>query len=366
MTEENDNAEITQQEQVQARKRRGPLVIAVVLVVALLTGSVYYKFVMPPADYSGPATGTVVIHINQGDSVAVIGNTLKESGVISSVDRFISAANNNPASNAIQSGTFKLGQHIPAAQALSELLDLHNKVIDGIVIPEGLRASEIIRILSLKSNIPATAFTAALASPQKLGLPAWANNNPEGFLFPATYEFSKTATAESILTTMIAKSVSEYSTFGLPTMCKNISACNGLTALQVVTGASIMQAEVHPRDFHKVARVILNRINEPMRLQMDSTVAYGRNKKQVMLSDADLKTDTPYNTYLHDGLPPGPISNPGVEAVDAMLHPDSGNWLYFITVDLNTQETKFTHSYQEFLTFKDEFMSFCRSNPGSC
>jgi len=366
VTEDNDSDVSNDIEQSPTKKRRSPVVVAVVLIVALLAGSVYYKFVMPPADYSGPATGTVVIQIKQGDSLAVIGNTLKKAGVISSVDRFISAANGNPAGSAIQSGKFKLGQHIPASQALSELLDLRNKVVDGPVVPEGLRASEIIKILSLKSHIPTSAFTTALASPGKLGLPDWAQGNPEGFLFPATYELPEKATAESILKTMIAKAVSEYSALGLPAICKNVTACNGLTALQVVTGASIMQAEVHPRDFHKVARVILNRIKEPMRLQMDSTVAYGRNKKQVMLSDADLKTDTPYNTYLHDGLPPSPISNPGTQAVDAMLHPDSGDWLYFITVDLNTQETKFTHSYQEFLTFKDEFMSFCRSNPGSC
>ena len=342
------------------------MVLVIISLALILAGVAYYKFVLPPADFSGPATGSVVVEIHQGDSIATIGNTLKSAGVISSVDRFVSAAGENPASNTIQSGKFKLGLRIPAKQALDDLLNLKNKVIAGIVIPEGLRVSEILSILSAKTNIPKTDFEEALSDSKLIGLPDWANGNSEGFLFPATYEFSSKLTAPQILKSMVKKSTDEYTRLQLPSLCSNKSACHGLTALQIVTGASIMQAEVHPHDFNKVARVILNRIDEPMRLQMDSTVAYGLNKKQVMLSDTDLRTDTPYNTYLHDGLPPGPISNPGIEAVKAMLQPASGDWLYFITVDLNTQQTKFTRSYEDFLTFKDEFNAFCRNNPGSC
>ena len=357
------------EQQTEQSRARGKSIRNILLFVlgSLLLGSfLVTKFVLPPADFSGPAKGTVIVQIDPGDSVTTIANTLKRSGVISSVDRFIEVANNNPASTGIQSGRYKLGKEIPVALALAQLLDLKNKIFDGVIIPEGFRASEILTLLSTKTDISKSEFEIALQNPQSLGLPTWAEGQVEGFLFPALYEFPKTATAESILKTMIAKATSEYKAIGLPGLCSSPSACNGLTAHEVLVGASIMQAEVHPRDFNKVARVILNRLAEPMRLQMDSTVAYGRNKKQVMLSNEDLKTDTPYNTYLHDGLTPGPISNPGTEAVKAMLNPDSGDWLYFITVDLDTQETKFTRSYQEFLRYSDEFLSYCRSNPGKC
>jgi len=115
-----------------------------------------------------------------------------------------------------------------------------------------------------------------------------------------------------------------------------------------------------------VARVVYNRLAEPMRLQFDSTVNYGLGKTDVILTTDLLNKDTPYNMYLHDGLTPTPIDNPGADAIEAALNPASGNWLYFITTDLNTQETKFTNSYSEFLKFKDDFLAFCAASPGTC
>ena len=341
-------------------------ILSLFLVGILIAGFALFQTVMPPRDFPGPATGSVIIQIHPGDSIAVIANTLKSSNVISSVDRFVAVANQNPAATKIQPGKYKLGTRIPVAQALAELLNLKNKIVDGVLIPEGLRASTILKILSDKTGIPESDFQQAITNPEQLGLPTWAQGQLEGFLFPATYDFPKSSTAESILKAMVKKAVQEFSAIGLPDACAEKDACSGLSAHEILIGASIMQAEVHPRDFNKVARVILNRLEKPMRLQMDSTVAYGRNKKQVMLSDEDLSTDTPYNTFLHDGLTPSPISNPGVEAVKAMLNPDDGDWLYFITVNLKTQETKFTKSYEEFLRFNDEFLTFCQDNPGSC
>lgn len=343
-------------------RNKTPIVVALISVALLLVGFVIARKILPPADFSGPATGTTKIKIQQGESVALIANTLKAAGVVSSVDRLISLCSNEPKCGKLQPGTYKLGTRIPAGQALMELLDPANKVYDGLLIREGLRNREIVALLSEKTGISATAFQELLDHPKGLGLPTWAKGDAEGFLFPATYDIATNASPLVILRQMVATARREYKSADLLSRAKALD----LTPKQLLTIASITQAEAHPRDFNKVSRVILNRLALPMRLQMDSTVAYGLNRKQVILSTADLAQDTPYNTYVRDGLPPGPINNPGIAAVTSASDPATGNWLYFITVDLDTQETKFTDSYGQFMQYKDEFLSFCATHQGSC
>ena len=343
-------------------RRKMPLVVGVVSALLLLVSFVVVRTILPPADFKGPADGTVKVKIQKGDSVAVIANTLKSSGIISSVDRFLNLCNTEPRCNKLQPGTYKLGARIPVKQALTELLDPVNRIYDGLLIREGLRSSEIVGLLAERTGISPKKFQLILQNPKQLGLPNWAQNNVEGFLFPATYDIPTNASALEILQLMVATANREYKTSKLIERAHALK----LTPRELLTIASITQAEAHPRDFSNVARVILNRLALPMRLQMDSTVAYGLGRKQIILSTNDLATDTPYNTYMHDGLPPGPINNPGIAAIDAASNPTKGNWLYFITVNLDTQETKFTNSYSEFLQYKDDFLSFCSSHPGSC
>jgi len=125
----------------------------------------------------------------------------------------------------------------------------------------------------------------------------------------------------------------------------------------VLIVASILQAEVAPQDFAKVARVIYNRLDANMPLQLDSTVNYVLGIRESVLNQEQLDTKSPYNTYLVEGLPPTPINSPGSEAIKAALAPAKGNWLYFVTVDPETQVTKFTNSYQKFLQYKQRFLA---------
>ena len=127
-----------------------------------------------------------------------------------------------------------------------------------------------------------------------------------------------------------------------------------LTPYQVLVVASIVQAEGRTEDFPKIARAIFNRLDAGMRLQLNSTVNFILKNGQAKLSTDDIATPSPYNTYLHAGLPPGPINSPGEDAINAVLAPAAGNWLYWVTVDPKTGETKFTNSYAEFLQFKAE------------
>lgn len=337
----------------------GGVVAALLL---FLIGPRLIGFISGAPDYSGPGSGSVQIEISQGDSIAKIGNTLKSAKVVKSVDAFTSAAANNPDSSKISPGFYNMLLEMKASEAVSLLLDPKSKVVYRAVIPEGKRASDIYALVSQLTGIPVADFEAVAANPTELALPAYANGQVEGFLFPATYEFPPGTTALSAMQAMVNKFNSVVKEMNL----ESSAASFGKSPYEILTIASILEVEAHPNDFSKVSRVIYNRLSTPMRLQFDSTVNYGLGKTDVIITTDNLKKKTPFNTYLNDGLPPTPIGNPGVSSIVAALNPDDGDWIYFITTNLKTQETKFTSSYEEFLVFKDEFLAYCDANPGTC
>jgi UPF0755 protein len=249
-----------------------------------------------------------------------------------------------------------------SSDAILALLDPANRVVTKVVIPEGKRVTWSIETLATETGLPLADFEAAIAKADSLGLPAYAGGNPEGFLFPATYEFPPGTTAEQMISAMIDRFNAEAKAIDLEARAAQM----GRTAYEIVIVASLLEVEGHPRDFEKVARVVYNRLLEPMPLQFDSSVNYGLGKTDVILTTELLNVDTPYNVYLRPGLPPTPIDSPGAQALEAALNPAAGDWIYFITVDLNTQETKFTRSYSEFLIWKDDFLAFCDANAGVC
>ena len=348
--------------------RRGKAFVIALLVIAVLVSTIavaiphVLKRFQGPADFTGTGTTAVVFEITEGQTLAQIGNELKSKGIVASVDAFTRAANANPDSASIQPGFYNLKTEMKAAQAITALLDPATKNVHRFVIPEGKRVKWIVNNLVKETGIQKSDFTDALKDSAALGLPEYAQGNPEGFLFPATYDIAPNATASSILKDMVNK----YNEVAASVDLVNKAAERKMTPQQIITIASLLQVEGHPRDFSKVARVVYNRLAEPMRLQFDSTVNYGLGKTDVILTTDQLAKDTPYNTYLHDGLPPGPVGNPGEEAIKAALNPAEGDWLYFTTVNLDTQETKFTGSYNEFLKIKDEFLRYCDENPGKC
>ena len=128
----------------------------------------------------------------------------------------------------------------------------------------------------------------------------------------------------------------------------------GFSPLELVTIASIIQAEGDPQDFTKIAQVIYNRLKIGMPLQMNTTIEYAANLRgKIRLPYKELEVNSKYNTYKYRGLPPGPIGNPGQAALNASVNPESGDWLYFITV--KPQDTRFTKSYDQFNIWADEF-----------
>jgi UPF0755 protein len=129
----------------------------------------------------------------------------------------------------------------------------------------------------------------------------------------------------------------------------------GRDPYEILIIASLIEAEVLPNDFAKAAAVVYNRLELGMPLQFDSTVSYALGITELLLSKEQLATDSPYNTYEVTGLPPTPINSPGEAAIEAALAPAKAKWLYFVTVDPTTRETKFARSYERFLKLKRQF-----------
>lgn len=342
--------------------------VSTLLVVTLLIGVFAFgtrlvlSFFAGPPDFEGPGSGSVSITVRSGDSLTTVGNTLKAAKVVASVDAFVEAASANPDSQSLQPGSYIMKREMKAAEALSLILSRDTRQSNAVTIREGLQAREIVSRFTKQSRLNRKQLESALRQTESLGLPPYAKGRVEGFLFPASYEVGENQSALQVWQTMVKTFRQKVAPLEIESGARSLN----LSAYQIVTIASLVQAESHPRDYRKVARVVLNRLKEGMPLQFDSTVNYGLGKSHVILSTAQLQTDTPFNTYIHPGLPPTPINNPGLEAINAALHPANGDWLFFVTVNLKTQETKFSRSYSEFLRNKEEFLSWCRQNPGEC
>jgi UPF0755 protein len=338
-----------------SRGRRGggvAVAIAMVVVVAVLAGllTAVVRWANEKPDYSGPGHGKVVVVIETGDSVSQVADVLAKADVVRSASAFVDIASSDPNGGDIRPGTYQMRKQMSAAAALELLLDPQSRISSTVLVREGLRVVQTLQTLAQARRIPLAQLRAAAANGGAIGLPAWAHGNAEGFLFPAKYDVDPGSEATRVLGAMVRRFDQAVSDTGLLERAKGVH----LTPYQVLVVASIVQAEGRTKDFPKIARAILNRLDKGMRLQLNSTVNYVLKNNKSKLSTADIAVRSPYNTYLVDGLPPGPIDSPGEDAINAVLAPAAGPWLYWVTVDPSTGETKFTDSYAEFLQFKAE------------
>jgi UPF0755 protein len=308
-------------------------------------------------DYTGQGTGSVEVVVNPGDSGRAIGRSLEKADVVKSADAFVEAAANEPKAASIQPGTYTLRSQMSAAAALTMLLDPSSRTSERVLVREGLTAAEIAGVLAKASGRPLGEYTKALKDAEALGLPDAAKGKAEGWLFPDTYEFETKATPAQQLAAMVTQMRKVLDQLGV----------SDAKALRVLTEASIVQAEgSRAEDFGKIARVIDNRLSAGRMLQMDSTVHYVVGKDKVTTTKQQRATKSPYNTYSVEGLPPGPIGNPGKAAIEAVLDPTPGDWMYFVAVDPTTGETKFAVTSAEHDRNVAEFRQWCSDNPGQC
>jgi UPF0755 protein len=350
------------------RKRRRGLTALVVTVVilGLVAGAgafVYSTFepqisaMLTPEstdDYSGDGSGEVMVKIADGEFGDAIGVKLQEAGVVKDSETFYSLLLKEEPQPVFQTGTFKLAEKMSSKSALSALLDPANKVDFTVAIPEGSSAKGIYQELADVTGIPIEEFQAVGANYAALGVPAEAPSI-EGFLFPATYEFEPDQTATDMLQTMVNRSFQSLDAAGVAPADR----------FRVVTLAALIQKEAgSSEDMFKVSRVFTNRLAIGMNLESDATVAYGAGHSRVETTPEEREdASNLYNTYANPGLPVGPISNPGDDAINAALHPVDGPWLFFVTVDLDTGETVFSETADEHAAAVERLQEWWAAHP---
>lgn len=316
-----------------------------------------------PADYeAGMAEGEATVTIVSGDTGSTISQTLFDAGVTKTPQAFYDYLIKSAQDPTFQPGVYGLQQKMTSAAALDALLNPANKQEFTAQLPEGLTVRDSLQRISDGIGIPLADLQAAVTDPTVYGVPAdpevvAAGGEPlEGWLFPATYTFDPGVTAQQVIQTLVDRTVTSLDAAGVPADQRQ----------QVLTTASIIQREARLEDdFYKVSRVIANRVADGMQLQMDSTAQYGYGEMHdgtVSSSAEALADDNPWNTYVIDGLPVGPISNPGDTAIDAAMHPAEGDWLYFVTWNMDTGETIFSATYAEHQQGIVKWDEWCAAN----
>ena len=323
------------------------LVVSVVLVGGLggvaYLGYSYYKDQFGSApDYAGEGSGSVEVEIPKGALGNEIANILKKKGVVKSVDSFISAQNANPRGKFIQAGVYLLKEEMSADSAVKMMLDPKSQ--NPLVIPEGTKNVTVYAMIDKRLELKkGSTAKVAETNAESLGLPDWAEDDPEikdpleGFLYPAAYPVSKGSKPEDALKRMVARANEEYEKAEVEEKATKLGLKN---PWQLITVASLVQVEgKYKHDFDKVARVVYNRLKPGNtetvgRLEFDSTVNYIKGQSTLDLGPVDglREIDDPYNTYKIKGLPAGPISNPGADALHSAMNPASGPWYYFVSV----------------------------------
>jgi UPF0755 protein len=353
------------------KSARGPRgCLPMLLVLVLIVGGAYLgggwavdkvkSLVGVAADYSGPGAGSVTIQVHAGDSSAAIGQTLKDAGVVKSVDAFTDAARADDRSRGIQVGYYQLKKQMKASDALAVLINPKNLIQATVVVPEGYRVKDVVKAIVKKTDITKAQLDAALAKPAALGLPSSAGGKVEGYLFPATYSVVPGETALQLLKQMVTKTKEVTADLHLDAKAEAL----GYTSEQILTIASILEYEgSRDQDYPKIARAIYNRLDDGMPLQSDATVAYANNLSgTVYTTEEQRQIDSPYNTYKHTGLPPGPIGSPGEKTIEAALNPATGNWLYWVVVNLKTGETRFNETFAGHQRDVQVFHQYCQTS----
>lgn len=316
-------------------RRRTMLLPILVLGLFLLSAyvgwtQVYQYFFRTPS-----STESIAFTVEEGESFSSIAHRLADADVIPSAWWFRVAARVAGLSDDVRAGVTSVIPGDRSADILGALIYPSGESEVSITIPEGYTLAQIgevvrtqlpeitkeewDRVTGVNSSFVQDPFVLSAHKPASVDL--------EGYLFPDTYRFFKSASAEDVVGRMIATMRDRVDSLGVPS-----GDASGMTIHELLTLSSIIEREVRSaEDMDQVSDIFLKRLAIGMALQSDATVNYVINGTDPSLSSHDRNTDTPYNTYLHPGLPPGAISNPGMNALRAVWNPQKNGYFYFLT-----------------------------------
>jgi UPF0755 protein len=339
---------------VNVRARRLAALVLLVLVVAV----VWFLFSLFQP-FKGDGSGTVSVVIPRGASVSDIGDILDKRGVVSSSFFFELRARLGGDSGDLKPGVYRLRHGMSYSAALDELTKGVAPNVVQVVIPEGLGRRDIVqRTADLKGSYMAATVRSPDLNPRSYG--GRHARNLEGFLFPASYELKKGASVRTLVKEQLQAFKQNFAKVNL-----SYAKRKNLTAYDVLTIASMVEREAQlPRDKPLIASVIYNRLHNEMPLGIDATLRYVLNDWSKPLTVSQLASRSAYNTRNHQGLPPGPIGNPGLASIRAAAHPPRTRYLYFVVKPCGNGAHVFETSFQQFQRDSNRYNAARAKNGG--
>lgn len=301
----------------------------------LLTGSIWIGILVAVGWLVGPVclspshSQVVTVNINKGSTLREIGETLVDSKVIRNSRFFVYYGRLTGQDKEMQAGTYRISN----TWSMKEIVDCisRGKVASyRLTIPEGYTVNQIEDLLVQKGIADRARFQKAFKANYPFSfladIPETGPERLEGFLFPATYELRPGMSEEEIIKLMLQR----FQTAFTPELQQRAKEM-GLSVREVVTLASLVEREAKlEQERPQIAAVFLNRLQQGIRLESCATVQYILGKQKETLTNKDLQNPSPYNTYLHMGLPPSPIANPGLSSIKAVLYPADVDYLFFV------------------------------------
>ncbi|GAA2034295.1 hypothetical protein GCM10009720_13600 [Yaniella flava] len=312
-------------------------------------------------DYPGPGGEEIAFEVNPGEGAIVIGNRLVDEDIVASTSAFRDAVESSQSTSEIQPGEYTLQHQMPARDAAAILLDEGGLGQHYVYVNSGHRIDDVYEHIAEQTEYSADEIEEA-ADPSNFEVPSEASTL-EGYIAVGEYQFPMDASMQEILEQMIEPTMNEFERLGIE---------DPEEQHRLVTIASILEAEARSEDFAMVAGIIENRLDESNTetygfLQIDATVIYGMGVRQLQFTAEDRQDESnEYNTYQHRGLPPGPIGAPSIAALDAAAEPEDNDYLYWITTNIETGETKFSSTYEQHREYQQEYRAYCDDNPDIC
>jgi UPF0755 protein len=291
--------------------------------------------------------GEVTIYIPPGSTTADIARMLHDEEVIDNRGDFQKKADEMGIDQQLKPGTYSFTRGEPLEEILRKLEAGEQAPEGKLTVPEGYSINDISELVAARTGISRRQYLqAAMTGGRSLPLEgAEGASDLEGFLFPSTYDLEPDVSAAGLVGEQL--DAFREKTASLPW---ERSADLGINQYQALIVASMVEREARvPEERPLVAAVIYNRLDQGMKLEVDATVQYALGYWKTELTQPDLETDSPYNTRLYGGLPPGPICNPGLESIRAALEPARVDYLYYVATGDAEGHHFFTSSYEDFL-----------------